>query len=447
MKKNQILKSKLYNFLYRFLTPMQRIEKIIKRPKYIKLNTSDYLYWNKEYEKWVSKLTQKVNRQEKIKVGFIIYFTCSFSAENIMNKMLDDNIFEPEIIVVPTELVFSKEKTLESYRENLENVKEKYKDKITILEAYDEKTGKITDYSKQFDIIFTPSNDERIAPPEYKIYNFIKNKTLCCYISYSFQIVNSDGCFSDTENLVWKYFIENKMNRKYLYNKQPLKAKNTIITGYVKSDSFYGLEKQKSDRKIIIIAPHHSVHEVGLCSRFLQYSDFFLRLPAMYPEIDFIFRPHPLLRNTLNSPEFWGEEKTNQYFEKVVSYPNMKYDISSEYYQTFINSDGIIHDCGSFLAEYLYTGNPCCYTLKNDETINYYFNEFGKACLENYYQAFNEKDIIQFIEKVVMQGIDTQKDKRTSFTNNILKEYYPNATKNVINYLRNSIIKEVDNDK
>lgn len=141
MKKNQILKSKLYNFLYRFLTPMQRIEKIIKRPKYIKLNTSDYLYWNKEYEKWVSKLTQKVNRQEKIKVGFIIYFTCSFSAENIMNKMLDDNIFEPEIIVVPTELVFSKEKTLESYRENLENVKEKYKDKITILEAYDEKTG------------------------------------------------------------------------------------------------------------------------------------------------------------------------------------------------------------------------------------------------------------------------------------------------------------------
>ena len=104
MKKNQILKSKLYNFLYRFLTPMQRIEKIIKRPKYIKLNTSDYLYWNKEYEKWVSKLTQKVNRQEKIKVGFIIYFTCSFSAENIMNKMLDDNIFEPEIIVVRVSL-------------------------------------------------------------------------------------------------------------------------------------------------------------------------------------------------------------------------------------------------------------------------------------------------------------------------------------------------------
>ena len=446
MGKNSIFKSKFYNFIYSFLTPRQRIEKIINRPKYVKLNISDYMYWNKEYEKWV-KVLRKKSLHNKVNVGFIVFMTCAFSAENIMQKMLDDEHFEPSIIIVPSELVFSNEKSIQVYKESLQYIKQKYKDKIRILEAYDEKSSQVIDYTKEFDIIFTPTNDERILPKPYRIYNFIRNKILCCYISYSFQIVNSDACFSDTENLVWKYFIENKMNKKYLSDKQPVKAKNTVITGYVKSDCFYELQKHKSGRKMIIIAPHHSIHENGLCSRFLQYAELFLRLPEMYPNIDFIFRPHPLLRNTLNSPEFWGEEKTNQYFQNITSFPNLKYDTGSEYYQTFINSDGIIHDCGSFLPEYLYTGNPCCYTLKNTETINHYFNEFGKACLENYYQAFNENDVIQFIEKVVIEGIDTKKEKRASFTNNILKEYYPNATKNVMNYLRNNIIKEEDNDK
>ena len=109
MGKQRILKSKFYNFIYSFLTPRQRIEKIINRPKYIKLNTNDYLYWNKKYKKWVTKLREKAYKHNKIQVGFIVFMTCSFSAENILHQMINDNIFEPSIIVVPSELVFSNE--------------------------------------------------------------------------------------------------------------------------------------------------------------------------------------------------------------------------------------------------------------------------------------------------------------------------------------------------
>ena len=218
-----------------------------------------------------------------------------------------------------------------------------------------------------------------------------------------------------------------------------MKAKNAYISGYVKTDNFSELRKKERKHKTIIIAPHHSIHEFGLCSRFLQYAEFFLELPEKYPNIDFILRPHPLLRNTLNSPEFWGEEKTNQYFKKITSYPNLKYDAASDYYQTFINSDGIIHDCGSFLPEYLFAGNPCCYLLKNKESINKYFNELGKECLKQYYQAYNEHDIINYIENIVLAGKDSKKNEREHFVNTILKVNYPHVSETIVSYLKEKI--------
>ena len=439
MGKQRILKSKFYNFIYSFLTPRQRIEKIINRPKYIKLNTNDYLYWNKEYEKWVTKLREKAYKHNKIQVGFIVFMTCSFSAENILHQMINDNIFEPSIIVVPSELVFSNKKSIQVYKDSLQYIKQKYKDKIRILEAYNEKSGQIIDYTKEFDIMFTPTNDERILPQPYKIYNFIKNKILCCYTSYAFYAACDDSILTDTYNLCWKVFTENELNYKDLEYRQPLKGKNAYISGYAKIDSFFGLKKENNKRKSIIIAPHHSIHECGLCSRFLQYADLFLRLPNMYPQIDFIFRPHPLLRNTLYSSNFWGEEKTNQYFENILSYSNVKYDSSSEYYQTFINSDGIIHDCGSFLPEYIFSSNPCCYMLKNKESINKYFNELGKECLNQYYQAYTEDDIINYIENVVLAGNDIKKNQRIFFLNEILKVNYPHVAETIVNYLKDKI--------
>lgn len=433
------IKTSIYNLFYRFLTFEKRIDKIISKPKYIKLNISDYRFWQKEYKKWITIINTKVKNQEKVKVAFIIYWVNSFSADAILNKMYNDKIFEPEIIIVPTELVYSKEKAIEVYKENLKIIKHKYKDKFKINEAYDTATGNIIDLTKNFDIIFTPSNDERIAPKEYKIYNFIKNRILTCYTGYAYYAAIDDSILSDTYNLCWKVFIENELNYKDLEQRQPLNGKNACISGYVKTDNFFGLKKQSKSRHMIIIAPHHSIHELGLCSRFLEYSDLFLRLPVLYPDIDFVFRPHPLLINTLSSHDFWGEEKTNNYFEKLLSYPNIKYDTSSEYYQTFINSDGIIHDCGSFLPEYLFTGNPGCYMLKNKEAIDKYYNEFGKECLKHYYQAYNEDDIIKFIENVVNSGNDIKREKRKEFLNKVLNVNYPHVSDYIVSYIKGKI--------
>jgi len=202
-------------------------------------------------------------------------------------------------------------------------------------------------------------------------------------------------------------------------------------------------KKKHNYRKRIIIAPHHTVADefketFGL-SNFLKYADFFLNLPRIYPEIDFIFRPHPLLFVTLEREDVCGKEKSDAYLKKLLSFNNVIYSNGGTYYDIFLNSDAIIHDCSSFLVEYLITGYPCCYMLKSNKQIDDLFTEFGKECLSYYYKAFNENEILYFIDNFVIAGNDIDKEKRIKFANQKLMINYPNVSEKILSEIKNEI--------
>ena len=117
----------------------------------------------------------------------------------------------------------------------------------------------------------------------------------------------------------------------------------------------------------------------------------------------------------------------------------MEYQEGGDYFETFVNSDGLIHDCGSFSAEYLYTGHPCCYMLKNMEETNKNSNDFHKACLKQHYLAYNEKEIIDFIENVILKGNDSLKEQRKEFFESKLKSNEPKNTEYILNYLKEEL--------
>lgn len=60
----------------------------------------------------------------------------------------------------------------------------------------------------------------------------------------------------------------------------------------------------------------------------------------------------------------------------------------------------------------------------------------GQQCMNQYYHAFEEKDIIDFIQNVVIDGNDTLKSQRVDFVRNELKVNYPNASDVVINKIK-----------
>lgn len=159
----------------------------------------------------------------------------------------------------------------------------------------------------------------------------------------------------------------------------------------------------------------------------------------MWPEIDFVFRPHPLLFFNLTSNRLWTQKQVDQYIATIQSFPNASYDNSGDYFELFANSDAMIHDCSSFIGEYLFTEKPCCYMLKSPAQIEDVFLPMGVNCMKHYYKAYSKEDIIYFIDDVVVRGNDPLKAGREEFSRKELKFNYPHSSQMVLDMIKNTL--------
>jgi hypothetical protein len=64
----------------------------------------------------------------------------------------------------------------------------------------------------------------------------------------------------------------------------------------------------------------------------------------------------------------------------------------------------MIHDCGSFLAEYLYLKKPVLY-LVSDKTMEG-LNDFGRSALKCCYIGKREADIECFLDNIISNAYD-----------------------------------------
>ena len=197
-------------------------------------------------------------------------------------------------------------------------------------------------------------------------------------------------------------------------------------------------------QKTVLLAPHHSI-EGGLndmlgLSNFMRYADLFIQLPEQYPGINFIFRPHPALFPVLERDSHWGKEKAEAYAHKMKAHPNVRWSDSGNYFEDFSESDAIIQDCGSFLVDYFYTGKPQCYMLHSEKDIEKKFASLGQKCLSHCYLAYDESDIRNFMEEVIIKENDPKKEERQKFAREEVMLNYPHASAKAADMLYQSLI-------
>lgn len=407
-----------------------------KSSVYLK-NEVEYFKFLNHNRRIVKRIRKDVKSGGKIKVCFFVMLDSVFAAKPIMNEMLKDELFDPFIVVIPD--VSRGQEHMNSCLDNaFESLSRKYK---KVFRGYSE--GQFHDYSEMMDIVFFSTPYVGMTHNYFEIDYFRNKDILLLYVNYAYSVLKfvREVISLPTYNYFWKVFVENKNNILELKKYQLIKGRNSVLTGYCKMDELANQIIISRERKRIIIAPHHTVSDWKLLqiSNFLEYCDFFMSLPKKYPNIDFVFRPHPLLIVQLKKKELWGPKKTNKYLIDLLRNTNVEYSEGGEYFDIFANSDGIIHDCGSFLAEYMFTGNPTCYILRNKEFIKENFLSIGEECLNFCYKAFNKKDIIDFIENVIIDNKDYLKHERIRFVNEELKINYPKASKFILNYLKQNL--------
>lgn len=392
------------------------------------------------YEKKKRRIILKAQASGKLKVAFVVLFDSVFPTRTIFEKMLERKEFDPYIIVVPN--VYNSFKyQLDLYDKGMKSLTEQYGDRV--IGAYDKENDEYKEFGDEFGVMFFCNPYKHLVHPFHHVEYFLDKDVLPVYSSYGFAALKfwDEVIATPFYHYMWKCTLETESNLEHLKQTEIIKGRNGVVTGYLKMDKLAETVPHKHDRKRIMICPHHTVWgwknlNIG---NFLTYAEYFQKLPKMFPEVDFIFRPHPLLLPNLKAHKVWTQERIDEYMEKLQSNANLIYDTSGDYMQVFADSDAMIHDCGSFIGEYLYTMKPCCYMLKSEEAVNTTLVPLGQQCMAQHYHAFCEDDITKFIRDVVIGGTDPMKERREAFAKNELMVNYPHAAEAFIDILKEEL--------
>lgn len=378
------------------------------------------------FQKSQKLAAQRLVNKERIEVAFQLTTPSIWKWDYLFQKMQDDPRYHPYIIITP----------FTWYRHNdpeeVDNMVERTRHFVDskgydYIVPYDSRRRKWIRLDKACkpDIIFfaAPYKD---TPSQYYIYRF--RHTLTCYAAYGFVSMqdylrlNYGLTFA---SLVGAYFVESPIHRSLASGFSKCNASNIVVTGYPGTEIFLcpdytptnPWKPQEKTKRRIIWAPHHTIDGGGDLSTFLLYCDDMIRLAQKYFDcVQFAFKPHHVLKLKLH--KLWGEERTEEYYRQWREMENTQLE-EGDYIDLFLTSDAIMHDCGSFTTEYLFTRKPAMYLMR-DENMDNRFNDFGKLAFEQYYKGHNLADIEHFIAQVVVAGDDPMASQRDRFYNDYL---------------------------
>jgi len=426
--RQDILQKNIYVIAQSHLLQQQNIEKMNAKLKFLILQN--------HYDEVKKRIFRKFSSGQKIKVGFAVIYSATFTAQKVFELMVDDDLFEPIIIVLRG--TGEDEHYLQiTFNKTYEELREKYPNYVN--KGYDFDKNICIDYTDQLDLIYVTSSIDSLLPSEYQARYLITKNLLPFHVPFSiFSSNHTTEIFKlETYNTYWKVFLENRLTYFNCLPHHYIDGANLVITGYPKLDYLAECHITKRTRKRIIIALQYviSTWKNRPFGSFFEYQHILKKIPYLFPDIDFVFRPHPFLEKSLE--EKWGKEKTKVYFDKLISYKNVIISREGDYSHIFMNSDAMIHDCESFMAGYLYTNKPVC-SIHSPIDISERFTEFGKMCFDQHYFASEPSEIIDFIKNVVVDGNDIKYESRKKFAKELMYNF-PNAASAIIKHIKEEL--------
>lgn len=380
------------------------------------------------YIKSLPDKIQKMRKKPTIKVGFILHEVALWKTEELYNAMHAHPKFCPQLYTALSgegqPLSISKK-----YIQLIDCLNSKGYEYVE-ARTFDNIDADIIFYEKPYDESYLTRIQSRYCD------------ALIAYVPYGFNSFKLEGTYNlDCILRSFQFYIENESVNHALKKIMVNKGNNTLVTGLPMMDTLLKPKEcfanpwkmQRKLKKRIIWAPHFSIQQ-GVSwldlSSFMMMYDIMPKLAKKYEnEIQIAFKPHPILFNKLVN--LWGLKKTKKYYGQWDEMGNCQLE-TGEYVGLFKHSDAMIHDCGSFLIEYLYTGKPVMYTLRDIPKTTELLNEFGRTAFDCLYHGSTIEDIENFILDVI-RGEDKKKQMRHDFkSQNLLPPNNKTACDNII---------------
>lgn len=394
--------------------------------------------------KKVSQTLTRLRRSNgKIRFGFYVVLDSMFQMRHVYELMLADDRFEPFIVVVPR-IGYQVGDMQETVNRTYESLVRDFGPQ-RVFKGLD--NGLFDNHIGDCDACTMMNLYRGLADSRFETQYFAMRGVPIFGAPYFYvtgTVHTPEYYGMPSLKYIHSFFCSNETEREYFnrYQKKNKTDKTAIVTGCVKTDSIrHGYVG--NSKKTILIAPHHSaiktVDSGFNIGNFFKYKDFFKTLPSRYPDIYWIFRPHPHLKVRLIKEAGWTAEQWDEYIAEFTSTSNAVYESGGAYYDSFARSDAMIQDCSSFLPEYYYTGKPQCYLLASEEMEQQQFDDFGRSLVDHTYRAYSESDITSFIEDVVLTGGDYMRDEREIFAREKVIVNYPHASETALEIIAETL--------
>lgn len=370
---------------------------------------------NSNYKKGIKKANELNN--DKIKVVFISqYIEAWNSFDSVYKAFKQNDKFEVLILSIPMSDLNSEMNY--SINKKHENKSFDFLKSVGIKSINAYKNNQWFDLKKYGpNYVFYNKTYNNQYPDEYKSENVCSFSKICV-IPYGFNL------FSDTIfDIVYNYEfmldtyltfatdvvtlkdIQKKFSWQYITRRNKYK-----LLGFPRFDLLKDVKKQNENSKITIAwMPRWEFNKKGTqkTSHFLDYNTNFINYVKKTPNINFIFRPHPLMFQTVVSEGYMTSQQVNNITEEMKSIPNLFIDYDSNYMKTLLSADILIADATSLLAEFFVTGKPIIY-CDNDEG----FNKIGKMLYKTFYKANSWNEIEQNLIEIINTNDFKQKDRK-----------------------------------
>jgi len=360
-----------------------------------------------------------------IKVLFVCHEPTLWSMfESVYQAMAEDSGFSPLVVAMPY-----KHSTLpEGQYKDAGMLELCEKNGIKAIKGYDKEKDEWLDPAPLMpDYVFFQTPYDFFVPAwsVEKIYLLAK----VCYIPYTALVSKGEvAAMQYPESFLRHtsfYFLENPLTQDAFINRFAgqtwFKKERAIVTGYPKLDylnettEYTGKVWRRGTQKGIkrILWTPRWVTSEGVC-HFFDYKDYFFEFCKNHPDVDFVFRPHPLcFQNFIKTGEMPLEEQNKMRHEYEMSL-NMAIDENRSYLDTFWTSDLLISDFSSILIQYYSTGKPIIYTHRTN-----LFSDYALALSEGMYWVQNVKELDETIS-MILSGDDPLRQKREELKNKLI---------------------------
>ena len=352
-------------------------------------------------EKNQKQVMKKLKNKTRLNVVFYVYDESKWKSQSVYDLMAQDERFNP--LVVATKNCANEGNANYQTIEDVKRCYEFFKNKGMRVEYGYDITG------NQFIPFETFAPDIIIYSHPWYVYK-TQGPVMCSKFALTFYIpyfIPASEQWHEYglrfHQYLFRHYVPTDLVTEFYSKNREDGGKSLKVVGHPILD--YSLKKESP--KYIIYAPHWTV-----CGDNLRFGTFdwnggkLLEFAKAHPEMNWVFRPHPLMYKFMQTSGFMSKEEVDKYFkewEEIGIYSH-----GGDYTDLFNESYAMITDCGSFLTEYFVTGNPVIHLISDKFAPNQTIKEIDKT----YYSAHNIEELEKHFNDVILNKNDYKKQDR-----------------------------------